>query len=73
MVSKSSLNTVIEIFIIEFIFGMTWYFMYSKFLINHIILFSDLALPDMNSWVISQFFQRKSKLFCNAVHFHISV
>ena len=56
MVSKSSLNTVIEIFIIEFIFGMTWYFMYSKFLINHIILFSDLALPDMNSWVISQFF-----------------
>lgn len=56
MVSKSSLNTIIEIFIIEFIFGIIWYFMYSQFLINHIILLGDLGLPDMNSGIISQFF-----------------
>jgi hypothetical protein len=30
--------------------------MYSQFLINHIILFGDLGLPDMNSGIISQFF-----------------
>ena len=54
--SKSSLNTVIEIFIIELVFGIVWYFMYSPFLINHIILLGDLGLPDMNSGVISQLF-----------------
>lgn len=54
--SKSNLSTVFEIFIIELLFGIVWYFMYSQFLINHIILFGDLGLPDMNSEVISQLY-----------------
>lgn len=50
------MNVVKELIVIETIFGLIWYFMYSSFLIKHIILFGDLGISDLNSNILSQFF-----------------
>jgi hypothetical protein len=46
----------LEILTIELVFGILWYYMYFPFLINHIILFGDLGVPNLNSGIMSQFF-----------------
>ena len=53
---KFKLYMLSELGIIELIFILIWWYMYYPFLINHIILFGDLGLPDLNSNLISQFF-----------------
>jgi len=54
--SKSSRKILTEIIILEFFFGIIWYYMYYSFTVNHIVLFGDLSLPDFNAGVLSQFF-----------------
>ena len=54
---KAKLNSIIEVTLIEVIFGFIWYYMYHAFIINHIILFGDLSILDLNSNILISFFK----------------
>ena len=54
---KTKVNSMIEVTLIEVIFGFIWYYMYHAFIINHIILFGDLSISDLNSNILISFFK----------------
>ncbi|MFP3257058.1 MAG: hypothetical protein RXO36_04605 [Candidatus Nanopusillus acidilobi] len=62
--NKSKVDILIEIVFIELLFGVVWYYAHGSLLfINHLILGCDIGISNLNSNVLTSFFEIPPRYF----------